>query len=825
METINRNGKRALFLLSSVLAATLSAQTTETKTEQPADDQVIELSPFSVQGEKENGYKASNSISGTRSMTPIKDIALNIQVFTKDLSDDLVVADQTALERYNAALSNGGADVQSDNNIQQAYNAFLFRGFIQNWGLRDGIREYDPIDAQGLARVEVVKGPAAALYGLSYAGGVMNNITKTVDITKNFGQLRFTASDEGGFRSTIDANYVGKMGSEGKFGVRYNGAYASTQDKREHSEGKTRFSQINLEARPFKGTTVDFLYETSWRQKPNGLGYYTRAGGDTADTAKAATETGIGVVIPLQADHPDIPWTWNWANQTNNRSLETHLYRGTVTQSIGENFSISGYVQANRHQNIDSNGWDDNGNSQNAAGWDVAGWSQHSAPATGWLNHGTANEVIQKAYHWRDWSNAVHAMGVNAVYKFEVASIKNTVTAGGADWGERFESNKWLTPASDNATVFVMPVAAGIDTTAPMGGAPTDYIHNTTEGSKEHNQNAYYYLNYQVSAIDNRLKLNAAVNHTKINNIAWGSVSADQHSPRVDVSKNSPMIGGMFDITKEVSVFAVHSTSLFPTTDKDDFGNAMPPEVGKANEVGVKVEILNGKISGTISYYKVTKIGGGVNDPLANNRNKVLWDTLTATERTARGWSATDRDSITQGDGITGARGNLVPAELESKGYEADVVFQPTKALQMVLSYAHNSEESTKGSTKGSVVGGHIDNQASLLTKYTFTEGAVKGLSVGLGLQYAGKALQDYQTDGSGNSVIRYNPSTKYAEIFASYKYKAFGFDQVVQFNAKNLTKQDDYIGWKPSGAGVVATERYSVPTYARFSVTWGVDF
>ena len=177
----------------------------------PADDDVVTLSAFTVSTEKDVGYRASNSIAGTRSNTPIKDIPLNIQVFTKDFYEDLLITNQVDLERYNASLINGGADSRSDNPIQQAYNAFLFRGFVQNWGLRDGIREYDPIDTQGLARVEVIKGPAAALYGLAYPGGVMNNITKDVDFAKNFASIRLTGQEEGGMRATIDANIQGKL--------------------------------------------------------------------------------------------------------------------------------------------------------------------------------------------------------------------------------------------------------------------------------------------------------------------------------------------------------------------------------------------------------------------------------------------------------------------------------------------------------------------------------------------------------------------------------------------------------------------------------------
>jgi outer membrane receptor protein involved in Fe transport len=905
METISRNNKRAVLLLSSLLAASLSAQTAATsKSDQVASDEVVHLSPFAVTTDQDSGYKASNSIGGTRSNTPIKDIPLNLQVFTKDLSDDLIIADQTSLERYNAALTNGGADVQSENNIQQAYNAFLFRGFVQNWGLRDGVREYDPVDAQGLARVEVVKGPAAALYGVTYAGGVMNSITKTVDMTRNFASIRFTGYDEGGYRATIDANYTGKAG-DGKFGVRFNGANSVSEDKRDHSQGNSHYTQTNLEYRPLAGTEIKFLAEQGERQKPNGLGYYTYTP-TAADIAKNPSLASNGdASIPLQVAHPEIPWTWNWANSSNVRSLQTALYRGSIDQAIGENFHINAYLQVMQRDQSDGNGWDDGNNSQNAAGWDV-----NSNLATGWVRNADGTEFIRKAFHSRSWNNRDHALGATGVYKFEVVETKNTITAGGANWDERFFSlngnqttltsvNGGLPVATPDSMLYILPIAANIDTSAKA--TPSNYVAFQDAG-REHSQNRYYFASWQLSALDNRLKLNAGANHTIIKDLSWGGGATD-HGPLTNVSKTSPMFGGMFDITKDISVFAVHATSLFPTTDKNDFDVQMPPVVGKSNEVGVKTELLNGMISGTISYYQITQTGGDSRDPSAVNRNKLLWDTLTPAQRLTIFPNFGSRDLLQD---RSGNLGDLVPAgEQKSKGLEADFVFQPIKSLQIVLSYANNDEKVTKESivrgvpvffpavtaapaststtttttttgnttstvtsttttpavaaaaayyqtdlgqsTVGQSTSGHVKSQFSLLTKYTFLEGAAKGLSLGIGLQSADKALQGYDdtpvTVNTGNVTApngalvanmvtthnytaRYNPSTFYAEIFAGYKFKAFGLNQVVQFNAKNLTKQDDFIGWVPSGkAGVVSTERYKVPTYARYSLTWGLDF
>lgn len=824
MVMISKHSRKALLLLFSLFAVSLTAQTaTETKTVQLNGEDVIKLSPFEITTEKDTGYKASNSIGGTRSNTPIKDIALNIQVFTKDLAQDLIIADHTQLERYNAALVNGNADVQSDNVIQQAYGAFLFRGFVQNWGMRDGVREYDPVDAQGIARVEIVKGPAAALYGLSYAGGIMNTITKHVDLTTNLVSLTATVSDQGTRRGTIDANFVGKIGNA-KAGIRYNGAAAETQDKREHSEGKSRFNQINFELQPLQGTSIQLLVEGLQKQKPNGLGYYTLSPSSTAQFGTKYTNAvvGIGASVPLQVLHPEIPWTWNWATASNPRALETSMYRLTVNQAIGENFHVTAYIQNNQRDQPDSQGWDDGGNSQNGAGWDTGGTYLKS----GWIANSSGQEVIRRVYHYRNWKDQDHAQGITGVYNLETGPIKNTITAGAAHWDERFTSHKYLTQDTASYQYWDLPVRSGIAIgTAPE---PSDYTLVSPGGNREHNQNSYYFASWMVSALDNRLKVNAAINHTKIKNLIWPDASSDNnYTGKVDISKNSPMVGVMFDITKDVSIFAVHSTSLFPTTDKnDELTVQMPPEVGKSNEVGVKVELLNGKISGTLSYYKITKTGGGVRDNNAENANKLIWDTLTVAQRLARGWSL-NRNDITSGDGINGSRGNIVPAELESKGFEADVVFQPIKTLQVVLSYAHNTEESTKGTTKGQSNSGHVKDQLAGLVRYTFDEGVVKGLYVGTGFQASGKSVADYQTAADNvTSITRYNPSTFNLELFSGYKFKLAGVNQRVQLNIKNLTKQDDFIGWKSTGnASTVATERYRVPTYTQFSLSWGLDF
>lgn len=810
------------FASAALLAADLSAQTApETKPENK--DEIVTMSPFTVSTDRDQGYRASNSIAGTRTNTPIKDIPLNIQVFTKDLFDDLTFTNQTQLETYNASMVNGGADTRSNNAIQQAYNSFLFRGFIQNWGIRDGIREYDPIDLQGISRVEVVKGPAAPLYGLAYPGGVMNNITKQVDFSKNFTGLDFTLHSEGEKRAAIDTNFAGAL-AQGKFGVRVNAAYTDSEDERAHSKGRVEYTQINLAWKPAEATTVTFLGEHGYRGKPNGLGYFQHAEWNSAGVA-----LDNGASVPLQVSHPEIPWTWNWSNGRNLRSLDTDLYRGTIEQSVGDNFFAKAYWQYSAREQRDGDGWDSNG-SGGADSWEAGGgaiWNPLTGKAT----------RIDAGYSYRDWSNQMHSYGATGVYKLDFEQVKNTFSFGAAAWSERFisrsynESNPYGDPSNVNnpfrlqaiahaavnqPTIISYAVQANIPINAPF--APPAGLHpnngqfdSTSNGfTHENSSNDYYFATWQLSAFDNRLKTNIGFNKTNVKLVQWSN--GFSQTPNVTVmDKVSPLYGAMFDITKEVSIFAARSSSLFPDTTKNSFGTQMPPQVGKGNEIGVKLEVLEGKISGTISYYKISQTGGSVNNPLAENLNTQRWDSMTPAQRAIAFPGAASRSSLL---------GDLVPntTGITSKGIEADLIIQPTKNWQALVSYAKQS---------GVRNAGNVRNQLSVLTSYAFTEGDVSGLKVGLGFRKAAKSYQNTFTNSAGTiSVDRYYPSTLDAEIFGAYKFKMFGYDSTVQLNVKNITKQEEYVGWKATGsAATVATSPYEVSTPIRYSLSLGLDF
>jgi len=808
-----RLARYGLFVALSALGSQAHAQDAGGSTEPAAgaEEDVVVLSEFQVNTEKDVGYRATNSIGATRSNTPIKDVPLNIQVFTKDLYDDLNILNQIDLEAYNASMINGGSDRHSDNPIQQDYNHFLFRGFRQNWGLRDGIREYDPIDTQALARVEVIKGPAAALYGLTYPGGVMQNISKSPDYGRSFGDLKVTMGNEGDYRASFDGNMSAQAGDQ-RMAARVNGAYAKTKDQRAHSEGSTNFFAANMGWKPGKNTTLELLVERGYREKPNGLGTQSNGNDGRAYFARnefsdaGGGETGSFGLIPLQVSNPDISWNWNWSDGKNMRSLETELYRGTATHRFGDNFQVQGYVQYSARWAEDAHGWGANGDG-GAASWEAGGGWVPSNATTGGVPVYQANGsggynlvntgvggTIQSSYTYRDWTNKMHSYGATAVYKFEMGATKNTFTFGGAAWSENFisRSKKEITP-----TYLILPVRQGVNTATPY--APPDDLADVTTGNgwtHENSANDYYFANWQMSAFDDRLTTNIGVNRTSINLLQWANGQATVPN-ETDQSQTSPLVGAVFDVTKSVSVFAVYSTSLFPDTGKDSFGNQFSPIEGESVEAGFKFETQDGRFGGTVSYYTITQTGGSQNNPNKVNAQGLLGD-------------------LDEG------------GEQESKGFEIDFVYSPLRNWQIMFSYAHNTNEITESytpSTIGQSTPQSADDRYALLTKYTFMDTA-KGLFVGLGVTGSSDILIDYKPNSAGEQVARYENARWPVDLFVGYPFKVGDYTMSVQFNARNLTEEDDYAGWVATGSPtVLATKRYAVPTSARYSLTFGLEF
>jgi catecholate siderophore receptor len=163
-------------------------------------DGVIRLDPVNVDTTPEtNNFRAIESNTGTKTATPLMDVPQTINVVDRDLFS---LEGSRSLEDV---LSNvaGVSPSVGDGQRDQVY----IRGFAAtNDEYVDGVRDSETYfrDLANIESVEVIQGPAAALYGHGSAGGIVNRVTRKPSDTP-VGELDLTFGSWGDDRAELDA--------------------------------------------------------------------------------------------------------------------------------------------------------------------------------------------------------------------------------------------------------------------------------------------------------------------------------------------------------------------------------------------------------------------------------------------------------------------------------------------------------------------------------------------------------------------------------------------------------------------------------------------
>lgn len=128
-----------------------------------------------VTGTGQRGYRVPNTTTGSRTDTPIRDLPFSVQVVPQELLQD------RQIESLNEALRTV-AGVTPDNPSYSAFEGFTIRGFtgrniIRN-GLRDDTNITNRVAVPNIQQIEVLKGPAGALFSQGGPGGTVNIVTK-----------------------------------------------------------------------------------------------------------------------------------------------------------------------------------------------------------------------------------------------------------------------------------------------------------------------------------------------------------------------------------------------------------------------------------------------------------------------------------------------------------------------------------------------------------------------------------------------------------------------------------------------------------------------
>jgi outer membrane receptor protein involved in Fe transport len=305
-----------------------------------SEDETIVLSPFEVNTTQDKGYRVTNSTSGTRLNTPIKDVPMNLEVITSDFIRDTGAQNLREALRYSAGIvldSQNDAFSTNDYDPSSAgYNdprgatrnsngtTTKIRGFVVDQTLRDGFRRQNSTDSTDIERIEVVRGPSALLYGTGSFGGIVNYIPKRPQLTPAY-EISATVGNNGLFRTTLDA--TGPILNKGvKIAYRLNGSLQENGDSTDLFNRTASFLAPSLLIKPFEKTSIIIDTEFGY-EKQRGVGFQGIRGNQN-DGWRGA---------PFLHENLINPRTFRWSGPDTFLKSPTSNILVDLTQGVGEN--------------------------------------------------------------------------------------------------------------------------------------------------------------------------------------------------------------------------------------------------------------------------------------------------------------------------------------------------------------------------------------------------------------------------------------------------------------------------------------------------------
>ncbi len=230
----------------------------------------------------------------------------------------------------------------------------------------------------------------------------------------------------------------------------------------------------------------------------------------------------------------------------------------------------------------------------------------------------------------------------------------------------------------------------------------------------------------------------------------------------------SPKVGLIYQPTKYTTIFTSYSNSFTPNTGLTIFNEALKPTIIDQFEVGVKKEFWRGILNTNITFYQI------VNSDLAQTAEY-------------------------NSDGTINTNTNLksLSGETTSKGIEVDLILKPIENLNILAGYSFNNMEYSKTTgAKGSFIEGERlvrtpKNTANLSAFYTFSEGKLKGISLGTIANYIGNRLGGYNNTNGQTIADRTIPLEGYTLIDFSLGYNWRKIS--VLFKLSNITNELNY--------------------------------
>lgn len=265
---------------------------------------------------RSEGYAATDSVTATKTDTPLINIPQTINVVTREQLEDQAQRSIADVLRYVP----GTAVQQGEGNRDQ----ITIRGqettsdfFLD--GVRDDVQYYRNL--YNIERVEILKGPYALIFGRGGGGGIINRVQKSPFAGETNAALAGSVNSFGAWEISGDVN--APLGDAGAF--RLNGFYEELNNHRDFYDGR-RFA-VN----PY----VAFDLGQDWKL---GLSY------EYVDDDRV-TDRGIPSIAsaPGQPSRPapNLRDQFFGVPGLNRTTLQAHIAKLRVDGKLADNFSVT----------------------------------------------------------------------------------------------------------------------------------------------------------------------------------------------------------------------------------------------------------------------------------------------------------------------------------------------------------------------------------------------------------------------------------------------------------------------------------------------------
>ncbi len=748
----------------------------------------IVLSPFEVTSPVDQGYRVGAAVTGTGTAGLIKDTPLNISIVAQEF-----VRDQAGNQLVDVLRAASAVALQVKDESMILIRGYTGPQFVNGLPAGAGLTLYD------VDRVEVVKGPNAVFAGISPPGGTVNLIKMKPSFRPQHSlDVSYGSFDHkrAVFRSsapllgqslaysfvygrTDEGSNIDHMFTKEDF---YSGAL--TWRPLRNLSFTARYADLDREAGRRPHTVVSHplfqerdreairLYDRLGLARPAAYpqlenGAVTNAAGQPIVTGRTAAETvdafvarTLGPNVPpypgiFSRDFfPDDSFNYNGPDGRDN-------YANKLTQFEGEWIVSPALAVRGMFQQVDSHRMRREFNGLRPV----------------------AGQRLRSSISDFKPGGVTFSAKLEAAYKLDLKAAGNHDVPGGV----QHDGGKDVISAVTVATSRIVTWAPGTPAIPSLLQLMRDQYGATynepgvVRRGGGHTNAAFAVV--QSSFFKDRLRTLAGARSVA----TYRPVDDNRDGIFEDfkVGKTLPQFGALFRVTPQLSLYGSFSKTFVPqrqqTADLDAIRASQgdptlptyrPPTVipvkflaadqlGQGWEAGTKLDLGEGRLLGTFSYF-ANKESGRLD---VDTTNQVLYQLPGATVRTPGGSTRTE-------------------------GLETEWVWTPRPSYQAIFSASYFFEKNeTSNPSERREVGSHLESvprfTVAVWNKYTFTTGRLRGAYVGGGVSVLGETYEH----PSWTVPIVSDP-VALVDVMLGYATKLGGLPVDLRLNVRNLTDE-----------------------------------